>query len=124
MNERTLSDAQAIVSYLEDHRCSDVHMIDLEGRASWTDCFIIATVNGVGHLRGSPQYLGSFQRAGIAVANRQKKPAGDGWELIDCGDIIVHLMSEELREFYALERLCGNFKSPGSLSIFPGRTAG
>ncbi len=51
MNERTLSDAQAIVSYLEDHRCSDVHMIDLEGRASWTDCFIIATVNSVGHLR-------------------------------------------------------------------------
>lgn len=106
MNERTLSDAQAIVSYLEDHRCSDVHMIDLEGRASWTDCFIIATVNSVGHLRGVVHNIWDLlNERSIVVANRQKKPVGDGWELIDCGDIIVHLMSEELREFYALERL-------------------
>ncbi|MFA5698677.1 MAG: ribosome silencing factor [Sphaerochaeta sp.] len=106
MNERTASDAQAIVTYLEDHRCKDVHLIDVSDRSSWTDCFIIATVNSVGHLRGVVHNIWDLlNERGIAVANRQKKPAGDGWELIDCGDIIVHLMSEELREFYALERL-------------------
>jgi ribosome-associated protein len=42
---------------------------------------------------------------GLEVSNRHKKPAGDGWELIDCGDIIIHLMSSELRDFYSLERL-------------------
>ncbi|MCL2181480.1 MAG: RsfS/YbeB/iojap family protein, partial [Treponema sp.] len=30
---------------------------------------------------------------------------GDEWRLIDLGSIIIHLMTQSLREFYELERL-------------------
>jgi len=30
---------------------------------------------------------------------------GDDWVLVDAGDVIVHLMSSEAREFYDLESL-------------------
>ena len=42
---------------------------------------------------------------GLSVNNRHKTPGDDGWELIDCGDIVIHLMSPDLREFYSLEKL-------------------
>lgn len=28
-----------------------------------------------------------------------------GWTLLDCGDVVVHAMTDELRQFYRLERL-------------------
>jgi ribosome-associated protein len=36
-----------------------------------------------------------------------KTPAADGleWDLTDMGSIVVHLMSQQARDFYELERL-------------------
>lgn len=106
MNELVVSNAEAIGQFLEDHKCKDIHILDVSEECSWADCFIIATVSSVGHLRGVAHELWSeLNELGLQVSNRHKKPAGDGWELIDCGDIVIHLMSAELREFYSLEKL-------------------
>ncbi|MCK5672931.1 MAG: RsfS/YbeB/iojap family protein, partial [Spirochaetales bacterium] len=29
----------------------------------------------------------------------------DGWELIDCGSYVIHLMSKDMRDFYDLDKL-------------------
>ncbi|MGE4583767.1 MAG: ribosome silencing factor [Sphaerochaeta sp.] len=106
MNELVLANAEAIGQFLDDHKCKDVNILDVSGQCSWADCFIIATVSSVGHLHGVVHELwGELNNLGLQVTNRHKKPAGDGWELVDCGDIIVHLMSAELRDFYSLEKL-------------------
>ena len=78
----------------------------MENECSWTDAFIIATVSSVGHLKGVVhQIWNELIDLGMSVNNRHKSPGADGWELIDCGDIVIHLMSQELREFYNLEKL-------------------
>jgi ribosome-associated protein len=95
-----------IVKYLDDQKCRDINIIDVEGRCSWADVFVIATVTSVGHLRGVAHNLWSvLNDLGLEVNDRHKTPAGDGWELIDCNSIVIHLMSEELRDFYSLEKL-------------------
>jgi ribosome-associated protein len=106
MNELVRANADAIAQFLQDHRCSDVSVLDVTGQCSFADCFIIATINSAAHLRGVAHELwGELSALGVQVANRHKKPDSEGWELIDGGDIIIHLMSSEMREFYALEKL-------------------
>ena len=106
MKEEIQKKADVIKNYLIDHKCSDVIVIDLGQECAFADCFVIGTVNSVGHLRGVVHQLwGELIDLGLDVNNRHKTPGDDGWELIDCGDIIIHLMSPELREFYNLEKL-------------------
>jgi len=33
--------------------------------------------------------------------------AESGWVLVDCGDIVIHIMQKDIREFYDLEGLWG-----------------
>jgi ribosome-associated protein len=40
----------------------------------------------------------------IHVTNK-KSPDGDDWNLIDIGTVVVHLMSQDARNFYELEKL-------------------
>ncbi len=97
--------ANALKAFLEEHNCKDVEVMDLAD-CSWTDCFVIGTVTSVGHLRGVVhQIWDKIIELGLTVNNRHKTPGEDGWELIDCGDIVIHLMSPDLREFYSLEKL-------------------
>ncbi|MBQ0070606.1 MAG: ribosome silencing factor [Spirochaetales bacterium] len=94
-----------ISTYLTDHNCQDVSVVDM-GDCSWTDAFVIGTVTSVGHLKGVVHQLwGELNDLGLKVNNRHKNPGDDGWELIDCGDVVIHLMSPDLREFYNLEKL-------------------
>ena len=106
MKDKTKQDAERIKAYLEDHKCSDVVAIDVSGECTWTECFVIGTVTSAGHLRGVVhQIWDEINSLGLTVNNRHKSPEISGWELIDCGDIVIHLMSSELREFYNLEKL-------------------
>ena len=106
MKDTTKVNADRLKAFLDDHKCTDTVVIDVAGECTWTECFIIATVSSVGHLRGVVhQIWDEINTLGMSVVNRHKSPDTSGWELIDCGDIVIHLMSAELREFYNLEKL-------------------
>ncbi len=106
MKEETKAKATAISDFLKDHKGLEVTIIDVEQECSWTECFVICTVTSLGHLRGLARELwGLLDELDLQVNNRHKAVGDDGWELIDCGDIVIHLMSQELRDFYSLEKL-------------------
>lgn len=110
MKEDIKKKADAICTFLTDHKGQEVTQIDLTGECSWTDCFIICTVTSLGHLRGlAHEIWGELLDLGLEVRNRHKAVGDDGWELIDCGDIVIHLMSQEMRDFYSLEKLWQKF---------------
>jgi ribosome-associated protein len=106
MQEDSRQLAAQVARFITDHKGIDPVVIDVSETCGWADCFIVATVNSLGHLKGMTKELWGFlSENGLEVNNRHKSVTGDGWELIDCGGIIIHLMSAELREFYALEKL-------------------
>lgn len=95
-----------IANFITDNKGEDTVVIDVSEVSGWADCFIVSTVNSVGHLKGVAKELWNFlAERDLTVINRHKNVAGDGWELIDCGNIVIHLMGKDLRDFYNLERL-------------------
>ena len=94
---------------IEELKGIDTLALDISKHSSWTNYFIITTVSSSAHLRGILKDL--YERLDeydIAPLWRHKKIDNDRWLLIDCGDLVIHLMDKEAREFYDLEKLWFN----------------
>jgi ribosome-associated protein len=107
--------ARELGELLRDHNGKDVVVLDLRKLNSWTDFFVIATVTSHTHIQGLLRHIKEFARErDVDIRQRQSRQQGrqhrevqpdDEWNLVDMGNVIVHLMSERARAFYELERL-------------------
>ncbi len=98
--------AREVGEFIEDHQGLDTQVIQVSSVSSWTDFFVISTVKSMGHLKGLLKHVQNhLSLNNIEVFHRQKKIQEEGWILIDCGFMVIHLMSESMREFYELEKL-------------------
>ncbi len=97
---------------LEERKAENVAAIDVREHNSWTDYFIIATATSQGHMRGLLRNMRSFlSERDIEFKNRYKHVDDYSWIFIDCGFMVIHLMDEDTREFYDLEKLWFNGRS-------------
>ncbi|MDR2052055.1 MAG: ribosome silencing factor [Treponema sp.] len=99
--------ARELGELLQDHNGKDVAVLDLRELNSWTDFFIIATVTSQTHVQGLLRHIREFAgEKDLEILHRRRKAEPDTeWNLVDMGNIVVHLMSERARSFYELERL-------------------
>ncbi|MBU3849948.1 MAG: ribosome silencing factor [Candidatus Treponema excrementipullorum] len=99
--------ALEIAQLMEDGKGKDVVVLDVSQLNSWTDFFVIVTVNSSVHWKGLYKIVKDYVKENdmqIHITNK-KTPDGDDWNLIDIGTVVVHLMSEDARNFYDLEKL-------------------
>jgi ribosome-associated protein len=98
--------ALAAARLIDDHKGEDTVVLDLEGGTPIADFFVIATVRSATHLAGlHRELLAFFHEKRLRPQGRHKGHAQKGWLLLDCGEVVIHLMEREQREFYDLERL-------------------
>ncbi|MDR1247731.1 MAG: ribosome silencing factor [Treponema sp.] len=99
--------ALELAALIKDHRGEAVALLDLREMNYWTDFFVIATVSSVAHLQGLQRHIKDYAREkGIELLRHHRKiNSDDEWNLMDLGNIVIHLMSERSRAFYELERL-------------------
>ena len=93
------------VTALEDMKGVDLKVIDIAEKSSIADAMVIVTGTSQRHVRS----LAESVRLAAKDANHPPLGVEGGdsseWVLVDLGDVIVHVMTEETREFYALEKL-------------------
>ena len=95
-----------IKKFITEHNGLDVKVIDLKGSSNVCDYFILSTFESPTVLRSTVRDLWEeLKSLDLDVNDRHKDVSNDGWYLIDCGDIVIHLFSPEMREFYSLEKL-------------------
>jgi ribosome-associated protein len=98
--------ALAVARFLDGHKADGTVVLDLAGVSPIADFFVIATARSAAHLAGLARELHTELGAlGARTLNAHKRAAASGWLLVDCGDVVVHLMERDQREFYDLERL-------------------
>lgn len=105
--KNTEEKAIEIAKLMIDGKGKDVTLLDISGLNSWTDYFVIVTVNSSTHWQGLYKQVKEYIKDNdleIHLTNK-RSPDGDDWNLIDLGPIVVHLMSEQARQFYDLEKL-------------------
>jgi ribosome-associated protein len=99
--------ALEIAELAADMKGDDVTVIDVSQLSSWTDYFVIVTVNSSTHWKGIYKSIKDYVKENeleIYLTN-SKNSQGDDWNLIDIGPIVVHLITKEARDFYDLEKL-------------------
>ncbi|MBR6155237.1 MAG: ribosome silencing factor [Treponema sp.] len=99
--------ALEIAKVLQDEKANDVAVLDISGLNSWTDYFVIATVNSAVHSQGLYKSIKEYISENDMEIHKtvRKSSQGEDWNLIDLGNVVIHLMSEEARGFYELEKL-------------------
>ena len=90
---------------LDDDKAEDVVVLDLAGRAGFTDYMVIATGRSDRHVGAMADHLiRNLKQAGLPAVPAEGMERCD-WVLIDGGDVVVHLFKPEVRSFYNLEKL-------------------
>jgi len=97
--------AELVVAALEDLKGVDIRQIDVRGKTSITDVLVIATGTSERHLRSlADRVVERAREAGVRPLGVEGERGAD-WVLVDLGDVVVHVMSREKRDFYNLEKL-------------------
>lgn len=95
-----------ICKFIEERKGEDTVAIYIGEQSTFTDYFIITTVSSFTHLRSIYRDLRDYLSEHNSPAlHSQKFLKENDWVLLDCGRIVVHLMTQEIRVFYDLERL-------------------
>ena len=106
-----------VISFVEDKKGGDIVLLNLKEISMVTDYCLIVTGNSTTQVKAITNYLEEKLPAiGIPVLHLEGLPSAK-WVLMDCGgDLVVHVMTPEQREFYQLERL---WKDAGVESFEP-----
>ena len=91
------------VEALEDLKGQDIAVIDTLGKTDVFDAMIIVTGTSDRYVKSLADRLVQDAKAkGIGVLGVEQDRS---WVLVDLYDVIVHVMLNETREFYSLEKL-------------------
>lgn len=96
---------QIVADAAQEKLAQDPVAIDVSGRLPFADVFFVASADNERQVQAiTDEVVDQVNRSGRPRPKVEGREGGS-WVLIDCGDVVAHVMDAEQREFYALERL-------------------
>lgn len=103
MNNKKIIDL--IVNTLDDAKALDIIVFEVSKLTSISDHMIIASGRSSRQVNSmAEKVIETAKENGLKPLGTEGKKEGD-WVLVDLGDIIVHIMHPDTREYYQLEKL-------------------
>jgi ribosome-associated protein len=99
-----------ILDALDDAKARDVAILDVRKVAVFTDYMIIVTGTSSRHVVAVADNVVRQLREHARRPTGVEGMEGGDWVLIDYGDVVVHVMRAQTRDFYSLEKLWSEAK--------------
>ena len=94
-----------VTKALDEKKGVNIQLLKIDKVSSLADYFLICTGTSSTHVKTLCDYAEyTLEQLGEPMLGREGH-RGNSWELLDFGSIVVHVFTEEAREFYCLERL-------------------
>ncbi|MEX2532966.1 MAG: ribosome silencing factor [Nitriliruptoraceae bacterium] len=103
--DEAVAAAVSAVDAAEDVKASNPRMFDVADVLALVDVFVMVTAGSDRQLRAVADRIEQQLREQDRKPLHREGSAEAGWLLLDFGDVVCHLFSEEQRDFYSLERL-------------------
>jgi ribosome-associated protein len=95
--------AREVAEIAADALATNITVLDLSRISTIADVFVLCSADNVRQLNALHQdVVEGLDKHGVPL-RRSEGAAESGWVLLDYGDVVVHLLTEQQRAFYRLE---------------------
>ena len=96
---------EIIIDALEDIKAKDIKVVNVAKITPVSDYVAIASADSNRQTRAlAGNVIDKVREAGYTVYGSEGEESGE-WVLVDCGDVVVHIMQPAIRDYYKLEDL-------------------
>jgi len=94
-----------VIEALQDMKAQDIRTIDVRGKTSVTDVMVISSGTSTRQVKSqADRVIEKAKQKGVIPLGVEGEKEAE-WVLVDLGDVVVHLMLPQVRDFYHLEKL-------------------
>ncbi|WP_026611823.1 ribosome silencing factor [Methylocaldum szegediense] len=95
---------QIVLLALDDGKGKDIKVIDVRKKTSIADFMVIVSGTSERHVKSLADHVIDEAKKNEVQPLGVEGQGGGEWVLVDLGDVIVHVMKPQTREFYQLEK--------------------
>lgn len=94
-----------IAQFLDDKLAKDITILNISNVSSLADYFVIATGDSTPQVKALMETVKERIKTEFSrLPVRQENDLKNRWNLLDYGDVVVHILHKEERETYAIEK--------------------
>lgn len=97
--------ACVIAQFLDDKLGKNITILNISNVSSLADYFVIVTGDSTPHVKSLMEHVKDKVKTTFSrLPMKQENDTKNRWNLIDYGDVVVHILHKEERETYAIEK--------------------
>ena len=101
--------ACVVARFLDDKLGKDIAILNIGHVSSLADYFVIVTGDSTPQVKALMETVKEQAKKQLGrVPLRTENDAKNRWNLLDYGDVVVHILHKEERETYAIEKFWNN----------------
>jgi ribosome-associated protein len=97
--------ARKAVSAASEKLANNIVLLDTRGENRLADFLVICSAESPRQIQAIQEEIHRALKAEGVFSHHDEGTSDSGWMLLDYGEVIVHIFSDTIREFYQLDKL-------------------